>query len=217
MKKLGLLLCSILLVGCTHYAPRAPRPLAIYNNAINTEIGNGSWLTNYDAAPSVAARNHLISEFVWSCDRNFDRFEVQFYSQQATFDVVGDFLELGFGGAGALLGSAHTKTILAVVATSLIGAKASVDYRWFNSQTRNAIVSEMEALRATQLAVIEQGEALPLAKYSLDEGIIDVQAYYQAGTILRALQAINQNTSAQAVAARETLRKMRADAPENSH
>lgn len=214
MRKLPILMLLCLsLLGCTHYAPRTPRPLAIYNASVNTELSSGTWLSTYDASPSIAARNHLIDEFIWSVDRNYDVFEIQFYSGKATGDIIGDFLGLGLGGAAVLANAQHTKTILALAASTVVGAKASLDARWYDASSREAIVSQMRALRAEQLVELNQGLASPLSAYSLDQGIIDVQAYYQAGSVVEALQQISQTASAQATAAKLTLKQMRKPAP----
>jgi hypothetical protein len=210
------MLCAMLtaffLSACSGYRPRAARPLSVYNSQVNAELA-GNWLAAYDALTDQTAklnqRNHLLSEFVWAVDRNYDRFEVAFYTNKAAEDIAGDFIGLGLGGASVFTGSAHAKTILSVVAATVIGAKASIDSRWYNQETREAIVSEMRALRSTQLAVIEKGMGEPLSSYSLDEGILDVQEYYQEGSIVAALQAISQTASGQAVAAKAALSQMR--------
>lgn len=209
MKKIAIAMSLLFLTGCTRYAPRAPRPLAYYNSQINTEFSSGTWFTAYNTAPSVSERNRLIGEFVWSIDRNYDRFEVAFYNGKAKEDIAGDFLGLGLGGASTLLTNAATKSILALIATTVVGGKASIDDHWYNMQTREAIVSQMRALRANQLMQIDQGMKDSLDSYSLTQGIIDAQAYYQAGSVVEALQAISQNAGAQATSAKKMLNQMR--------
>ena len=145
------------------------------------------------------ARNRLLSAFIWSVDQNYDQFEVKFYSDKATEDIAGDFIGIALGSATVFTASAHAKTILATVAAAVVGTKASVDAHWYDTQTRESVVSEMRALRATQLTVIETGMTNPVSAYSLDQGILDVQAYYQDGSIVSALQAIAQMTSSNAV------------------
>lgn len=207
MKQYVLVLC-LLFSGCTRYAPRASHPLVYYNSSVNAEFADGTWLSRYNAAPSVEERNRLIGEFVWTVDRTYDRFEVAFYSGKATEDIAGDFLELGLGGASTLLSSVATKSILALAAVTVTGGKASLDSHLFNMQSREAIVAQMRALRTLQLVQIEQGMQQPLSAYSLTQGIIDVQTYYAAGSIVNALQAISQNASAQAVSATQILRNL---------
>ena len=211
MKTITLVCLAVFTLSCTRYAPRA---LAAYNTQVNAELAT-DWLRAYDNLPAntpeqqatrLAYRNHLVEAFVWSVDRNYDRFEISFYSGKATEDLVGDFLGLGLGGAAALVNNAHTKTYLALIASTVVGGKASIDARWYDSKTREAVVSQMRALRATQLLAIEQSEKSPT--YTLDQAIVDVQAYYQAGTVVAALQEIAESASHQATAAKAALKAM---------
>lgn len=224
MKKLFILSMVLIFTGCAHYNPRAARALVYYNSQINAYLAT-DWLTAYDHMPEMTPqqiaskteqRNRLLSEFIWSVDRNYDRFEIQFYSNQAATDVASDFISMGLAGGAVLTGNGHTKTILAMIASFATGAHASIDARWYNSQTREAIVSEMRALRATQLALIEQSMEATLSAYTLDQGILDVQAYYAAGSVVSGLQAISETASSHADAAQKALQQMRRPCPKLS-
>lgn len=197
-----LLLASlILLTGCTTYRPRGPRPLLVYNTRVNQDLSSVHWLDAYDTAPTVAARNHILSEFIWSVDHSYNAFETSFYSNKAAEDIGADVIGLGLGGATTLTGSAHAKTILALAASTIVGAKASVDAHWYDQQTRAALVAEMRALRAAQLLIIVGGMKKDLSGYTLDHGIVDIQRYYEAGSVSSALQEITGSANSQASAA----------------
>lgn len=217
--KLLLALClALALTGCARYQPRVSKSMVVYGAQVNKELASPTWLLDYQASPAVSPeqkavklqqRNHLISEFIWNIDRSYDRFEIQFYSNKATNDIAGDFLGLGLTGAATLAGAPGTKTILSLIASTAVGGKASIDLNWYNSETRETIVSQMRALRATQLIVLEEGMNQPLEAYSLDQGIRDAQAYYQAGSVVSALQAIANNASNQAASAKAALQQAR--------
>ena len=213
----GAILAVLILSGCTRYTPRTPTPLVDYNAQVLAELTSGTWLTLYDQMPAntpteigskIARRNHLLSEFIWSVDRNYDHFEVMFYAGKAEQDIVGDFLALGLGGAGVLTGNAHTKTIIALPASTALSGKTSIDERWYDSQSRELVVGEMRALRAEQLVVLKQGMQQDLG-YSLNNGVLDVQTYFQAGSIVEALQQIKLASSQQLTAAKTALEQMR--------
>ena len=220
MKKLrilSILMAVIVLGGCTHLRPRSPSPLTVYNKQINKNLSS-NWLAQYDAMPEAtpaeqatkaAQRNHLLRQFVSSVDHNYYNFETSYYSNKAIEDISGDFIGIALGGATVFTESAHAKTILATVAAAIVGGKASVDAHWYDSRTREAIVMQMHALRDTQLTVIETGMGGSLASYPLDQGILDVQEYYQAGSISSALQAISQTANSNAVTARAARRQIR--------
>ena len=217
LKIFSIAMLALFLVGCSQYRPRAPKPLLAYNIQVKSTL-SANWLTTYDALPEATptdllakqeARNRLLSAFIWSVDQNYDRFEVKFYTDKATEDIAGDFIGIALGGATVFTASAHAKTILSTVAGAVVGTKASVDAHFYDTQTRESVVSEMRALRATQLTVLETGMTNPVSSYSLDQGILDVQAYYQDGSIVSALQAIAQITSANATNAKATLMQRR--------
>lgn len=211
------LICS-LLAGCARYQPNIPKVLGVYNSDVNADIAGGTWLSAYDAMPEMTPtdlaakqerRNHLLGEFIWSVDRNYDRFEVAYYENVAKADIVADFLGLGLGASSTMLnGSSHAKTILAITASTVIGGKASIDAHWYDSRSRDAIVAEMRALRAQQLMLIDSAMASPINAYTLDQGISDVQAYFQAGTLVSALQEIAQSAGAQQAAAKAVLKSI---------
>lgn len=77
------------------------------------------------------------------------------------------------------------------------------------SQNLLAIVSKMRAQRADKLIALQSGmyqnatgtnppAATPLVRYSVDQRLIDLSAYYQAGTFVSALQDIVDKEKAKA-------------------
>src|SRR5262249_49633432 len=131
-------------------------------------------------------------------DQNYYAFENHFYGTQATFTTTADAVNLGLTAAGSVVGAAELKSILSATATGATGFKTSVEKNFFDQQSRAAVVSKMRALRADQLATLEDESHMKggLTKYSLEAGISDVNAYYDAGTIVGALQSIAQEAGA---------------------
>ena len=209
----ALAVCLLSFLGCSAYRPRSPRSLSSYTSEASKSFSPG-WLAAYNAMPEATAaeqaakqevRNSLLSEMVWLVDRNYGRFETAFYANKATEDIAGDFAGILLGGATVFTGSTHAKTVLSVVAAAATGGKASIDAHWYNTQTRDAIVAEMRALRTSQLASIMTNMGQPLSEYPLSQGLLDVQDYYQDGSISSALQAISQSAVKDATAAKATL------------
>lgn len=205
------ILAVVALTGCTHLRARAPQPLNDYNKHINAYFAGtltADWLTDYNAMPedtpaAIAAkmsqRNKILSQMIWVVDRGYDSFELAFYSNKATTDIAADWLGIGLGGWGGLAASAGTKSIIAIVSSGVSGANASIDARWFNNQTREALVSQMRANRAAQMVIINTLWSKPLTACPLERDIVAVQKLYQAGSLVDALQSISQSAGAQAV------------------
>src|SRR5579864_170118 len=218
MKHPAILLCALTLCSCSVYRPKAMPPTAFYGKAVKAELSSADWLSKFNALPEATPadlaykaqeRNRLLNESIWLVDSSYANFENQFYGLRAAEDIGGDFIQLGLTGAATLTGAAGTKTILALIATTATGAKASIDSHLYDQLSRGPIVNQMRASRATALIPIQQGMLAPLSEYSLDQGLRDVQDYYASGTVVGALQAMVITAGQQSTAAREQLRLLR--------
>jgi hypothetical protein len=105
----------------------------------------------------------------------------------------------------SVTGTAHLKSVLSAIATGVTGIKTSYEKNFFDQQTRSAIVQKMRALRAEQLALLEDENHMKagLSEYDLQGGINDVNRYYDAGTVIAALQSIAESAGTQTTKAQE--------------
>ncbi len=196
-----------LLSGCATYRPRPPIPPGDISAEYIKDLSAPDLLTKYnrmteDNAADIQAkadrRNQILQEFIWLIDQNYGSFEEHYYGSDASVNFWSDTLNLGLTGAAAVTGTTHLKSILSAVATGETGIKTSFLKNFYDSQTRAAVVQEMRALRATQLSTLQdqnhmKASIVPahgVAAYSLEQGLSDIDAYYDAGTIIGALQAI---------------------------
>jgi hypothetical protein len=125
-----------------------------------------------------------------------------------------DVVNLGLTGVTSVTGTANLKGVLSAIATGTTGIKTSYEKDSFDQQTRSAVVQKMRASRASQLAAMQDPDHMKApvvcatggckqevtatadtpkhteAPYSLQTGLSDIEQYYQAGTIIGALQAI---------------------------
>ena len=81
------------------------------------------------------------------------------------------------------------------------GTKTSFDKNAFFDSTVVALVSQMNASRKDVLARIYSGLELNHKQYSLMKALIDIEDYFQAGTIFGAVNAISELSGAQKVKA----------------
>lgn len=197
-----LYLLVVLLSGCSVYRPKSPIPSG-YTTQIVHDVSDKGLLTTYNALPEgtaaektakVARRNQILTELIYLVDQNYYSFENHFYGTQATFSTTADAVNLGLTAAGSVTGTTEVKSILSATATGVTGVRSSVEKNFFDQQSRAAVVTKMRALRATQLATIQDANHMKagLAEYGLEAGISDVGAYYDAGTVVAALQSIAQ-------------------------
>jgi hypothetical protein len=94
---------------------------------------------------------------------------------------------------------------LSAIATGTTGIDASYQKNYFDQQTRSAVVQTMRASRATELATLNDANHMKagISAYSLETGLSDVEAYYNAGTLVTALQTIAESASTQNTTAKQ--------------
>jgi hypothetical protein len=198
-----LVMAATVAAGCSVYKPKATVPRT-YDKQMLEDVSKSDLLPTYNALPEateddkkrkISRRNQILMELIFLVDHNYSAFEDRFYTSQATFSTAGDFVSLSLTAATAVTGTAHLKSVLAAVATGTTGMKTSVEKNFFDTQTRGAIVAKMRSSRAAELAIIQDEHHMKggLTDYSLETGLGDVQTYYEAGTLVGALQSISES------------------------
>jgi hypothetical protein len=219
MKSVVLVLC-VVLSGCGRslYRPQAPVP--VFQNNFLADLNSPTLISAYEAMPEgpakVARRNAILTEIMYLTDLSYSRYEASFFSGQAFMSTAGDIVALGLDVAAASTGTAHLKSVLAALSGGVTGARASYEKNFFDGATRTTIVQVMRSSRLTQRVLIEAGMANCSAAvncngggYTLEQGLLDTTAYYDAGTVMGALTAISESSSQQSSAARQALRTIR--------
>ncbi len=195
-----LTLVAMLGQGCSVYRPKAAIPDS-YTKQVQADITASTLLKDYNALPQgtvdeqttkVGRRNQIIIELLYLVDHNYYAFENRFYGGQATFNTTTDAVNLGLTAASSVTGTAALKSILSAIATGTTGFSASVEKNYFDQQSRAAVVTKMRSLRAVQLSTIQDASHMKagVTAYSLESGFADVAAYFDAGTVVGALQSI---------------------------
>jgi hypothetical protein len=200
------LLSAVLLTACT--VGKTSSLMKDLDNANATRLaskyGNSSSLSFAITAAGQDAtgeqRNILLNDLILLVDLNYNHWEKLLYDKKAGFDLGSDAVLLGLGGATALTGTTEVANILGQITTGITGFKTSVDSDLLQKNAVPALVAKMRAARATQLlkmqaAMIDTNNGKPtgptrLSKYSVEQGLIDLNAYYNAGTFVNALQDI---------------------------
>lgn len=215
--RLGCVVFVLLLTsGCSVYRPKSPIPSS-YSGQVLADVTKSTLLQDYNAMPQgtnaekttkVSRRNQILTELIYLVDKNYYAFESHFYGGQATFSTAADAANLGLTAAGAVTGTAELKSILSATAAGVTGFKTSVEKNFFDQQSRAAVVTKMRALRATQLAILQDDSHMKagVTTYSLEAGISDVNSYYDAGTLVGALQSIAQTAGKETDAAKQQQR-----------
>jgi hypothetical protein len=150
--------------------------------------------------PSGRARNQLLNDFIFLIDNNYIFWEKHLYNKKAFADFGADVTATSLSTLSGIVsggGVQGAKSILSFIAGGITSTRASFDSHILQSQNLLAIVAKMRAQRAEKLIPLQTGmyqnqstAAAPLSAYSVNQGLIDLSAYYQAGTFVSALQDI---------------------------
>lgn len=202
--------------SCTMYRPKPYIPPSTYKNQYLADVTSPMLLQTYNAMPQrsdaekqakVARRNQILQELIFLIDQNYSVFESKYYGSDASVNFAGDVVNLGLTGVSSVTGTAHLKSVLSAIATGTTGIKTSYEKNFYDQQTRSAVVQKMRAGRATQLALIQDQNhmkapvvcpaagcpaiaGVAVTPYSLETGMSDIDTYFEAGTVIGALQAI---------------------------
>ena len=220
---LGLLSLCVLASGCgSSFRPKAALPAGTFSTPFLADLSSPTLFSDYnalvDGPAKVALRNQIIFEEMWLTDQSYDNFESGFFTGQGTISFLSTTTAMLLDMTGAVTGTASLKAILAATSGAVTGIQGNYQKEFFNQVMRTQMVQTMRANRLTERAIIEAGMATcstgticnsSVAGYSLETGLQDVSAYYDAGTIIGAIIAVSEASTAQSNAAKAMLKGIR--------
>jgi len=205
MKKLGALAFSLIFVlfivtGCsTVGSGGAPKQSFNANKDIKALAKHFEQATQiskfYEIDPSNKQmqrdqRNAFITGRMVLVDLRYIQFIRGMTRERQLLDSASDFLILSLNLAGAGAAGATTKTILSSIAAGVGGTKVIVDRDFFYQKTVPALVAAMNAQRAAARVPLIKGLQQDIDGYPFHTAVEDAQSYYEAGTFIGALNAI---------------------------
>lgn len=140
-------------------------------------------------------RDHVIALYVAAIEERYDAFVTALDMGDRGSALGMDLLLLALTGATSLVPLDDVED-LANITTIATGARATIDRRVFFDRTVPALISAMDAERASVLAEIARKRALPIEQYSLDEAVDDLRRLQRAGRLNRALTRITRAAEA---------------------
>jgi hypothetical protein len=142
-------------------------------------------------------RNRILNNLILLVDMNYHTVEKHLYGEKSWADFGGSVAVIGVSTAGTLAGGESVKTTLAAIAGALEGTRVAFDRDVLQNQNILAIIAKMRAQRAEKLLILRGGMQKSVAAYPLEEGLVDLANYHNAGTIVGALQDIIDKAGAQ--------------------
>lgn len=217
----------IALAGCTAPAPPGMSRLApethVQAEYINDEVSEmekkyyvAGVIDAYNSLASTpdlqrAYRDEVINGRIYVIDHYYRQYTQSIQSEPVQGgNFVTDIAVFGLDAADAINPARRAKEIILAISGGLSGsAQSAVDKELFYDEAMPALVSKMDALRLERLLRIRQRMRYPTQgekTYTLGAALIDVNNYFQAGTVPAALVGITSSSGASASQAEEQLR-----------
>lgn len=231
-----LLLFSIIVmaIGCPKNVPQNPAALEY---AVNYEIkrldadlkryqcaaalelfeentGNYRACSNgeKDLAKAREVRNEVINRLTRTIDHEYFRFEEDLVVRRTSGSFLADFTDIGLGLATTISNGERVKTVLGAVITSFRGWRKAGSLNYYREQTVELLITKMQTSRTrimTQiLKQINEDTSDERIGYTLDAALNDTLRYFYAGTLYRAFQELQEDTSIAALEAKREFRNL---------
>lgn len=203
---LSVVVCFIyfLLSGCSTPEDQVMKAVEKANLArLQTTYGTNLQARIDDANndQSGATRNNLLNDLILLVDLNYYHWEKLVYDKKAYSDFGSAVTATTLSSISSIYKVEEVKTVLSAISSGITSTNVSFSSKVLQDQSLTAVLAKMRANRATQLlklqasmiAVDTKGNPTgptSLSKYSVQQGLIDIAAYYNAGTFVAALQDI---------------------------
>jgi hypothetical protein len=143
-------------------------------------------------------RDEVVAGRIRAIDLHFGAFQQAVFREGVDTNIVTDLIILGLGAATATTGGVGLKAALGATTTGVAGARTSIDKNLYFEKTMPALVAQMIASRKTVLVRIQEGLDKNVALYPLFQALIDLEDYYNAGSIPGAIAAVTEQAGATA-------------------
>lgn len=206
---LSVLAFSLFACGCATQDQKAID--SIYDarrDALVRKYGAATDSDILEAGRTGESRNRILNNLVLLVDMNYHEIEKRLYGEKSWADFGGSVAVIGVTTASALAGGESVKTTLAAIASALEGTRVAFDRDVLQNQNILALIAKMRAQRAEKLLILRHGMRKSTATYPLEEGLVDVANYHNAGTIVGALQDIIDKAGAQKAEADDALKRV---------
>lgn len=149
-------------------------------------------LADYDKLPADEQRRkrgEIVNAEILATDLHFAAFQEMLYKEGVEYSVGTSWTVIALTEAASLVGGGSGRA-LSATAGGLVGAKEAFDKNVYFKKTMPVLLAEMVARRKKVLVRIRSGLAKDINEYPLTQALVDLEDYYQAGTIPGAIMEI---------------------------
>lgn len=145
------------------------------------------------AEPAEQCRNRIVQMRMITIDTNYTSFRQKFYREARTGGFAATVAGLALNTVGAIGGvTSATKSVLSGAAAAISGGREAFDKEILIEQTATALERAMDGARAKVIARIIPSLGKSAAEYPLMVALNDLEAYYNAGTLLGGLMELSE-------------------------
>jgi hypothetical protein len=188
--------------GCTNlrYAG-APPPSYNVNKDLKQlaeQFKPATAVSNYYLLPNPTPKDRdvVISARMVMINLEYLKWLRKVTAEKQFLDTATDVLIMSLNLAATAAGGEGTKVVLSAISAGVVGSKTSIDKHYFYEKTVPALIAAMNAQRKVVLERILIGMKGGLEDYSFEQALSDVYEYYQAGTFMGAVMAIQSDSGA---------------------
>jgi hypothetical protein len=109
--------------------------------------------------------------------------------------VFFDFLTLGLTSSGAIATGAQATRALSAIATGTTGFGAKVNGRILQEQTLSTVLKAIRIRKEQAYMRMQANFSKPAAEYTLEDVILDLGRYWEAGLLASGVQQLDEMTS----------------------
>lgn len=145
-----------------------------------------------DEAGRKVLRNKVVNELIYLINDYYAKYEVRWFATSSGIGAASDIATLGLDTAVAASTGAQIRTILAGISTGIGGSRLALEKDILKNQSITVIIHTMRAAREKKFSDLQlKLKAQSATDYPLSEALVDVQGYYHAGTVIGALQELD--------------------------
>lgn len=147
-------------------------------------------VSEYYKNPTPKERDKVISARMVMINLEYLKWLRKVTAEKQFLDTATDILIMSLNIAATAAGGEGTKVVLSAISAGIMGSKTSIDKHYFYEKTVPALIAAMNAQRKAVLARILENMQKGLEEYSFEQALSDIYEYYQAGTFMGAVMAI---------------------------
>jgi hypothetical protein len=153
-----------------------------------------------------AYRDRIVWTLIGADDDSFNAFVRRVRSDRALMNMSSDGGVIFLNGLAATLGTAAEKAALSTLSAGLLSSRGSVDKQLFNMEAMSALLARMKAARIAALVPIRTGLRQADQAYPLEQALVDLRAYADAGSLLSTITAITDDAGALVEQSRDAIK-----------